>query len=145
MSKPTVIVCEKSGDWAAALARHLPNEIEVRQTRGLGECATVLATAPASLLALKLTCENLPGVLVLLGNLGRKHPQAVAVVLAERGLEPCEWLLREAGAVHFTTSPREGDEVARLAVRHFSRAKGPRANFAARIWNELPWSDPTRS
>lgn len=145
MNKPGVIVCERSGAWATAIRRYLPAEIRLRQTRGLAECAAELSAAPQSLLALELTPGNLAGVLGLLSGLGRKFPLAAAVVLAERGLERYEWLLREAGAVHFTASPREPDDLARLAIRHFSRISPPRAHFAAQIWDALPWSEAARS
>jgi hypothetical protein len=145
MNRPCVIVCERSGKWAAALRPCLPVEIPLRQTRGLGECALELAAAPSSLLAVELNRENAAGVLSLLNTVGRRFPLAVALVLAERGLESHEWLLREAGAVHFTTSPREADDVARLALRHFSRQAAPAQSLATRIWDALPWSEAARS
>jgi hypothetical protein len=141
MNQSCVIVCERTLRWATAIRRHLGSDIRLRQTRGLGECAHELAAAPASLLALEVTRENLSGVLTLLSDLGRKFPLARAMVLAERGLEPYEWLLREAGAVHFTTSPREPDELARLATRHVNRVGVSETHWAARIWSSLPWSD----
>ncbi len=104
-----------------------------------------MAAAPECLLAVELTRENLAGVLDLLSGLGRKFPLAAAMVLAERGFEPYEWLMREAGAVYFTTSPRESDDLARLAIRHVSRISPPRTHFAARIWDALPWSEAARS
>ena len=102
MIRPDVIVCELSGIWATALRRYLPDEIRLRQTHRLAECADELAESPDSLLALELTRENLSGLLDLLAGLGKKFPRARAVVLAERGWEPYESLVREAGAVHFT-------------------------------------------
>jgi hypothetical protein len=50
-------------------------------------------------------------------------------------------LLREAGAVHFTVSPRSLPGWTRSVVRHFERLPAPRANLAADVWNTLPWSD----
>ena len=125
--------------------RSPPGEIAMRQTRSLAECAAELAAAPQSLLALELSRQNVAGVLALLNGLGRQYPSAVAAVLAERGWESYEWLLREAGAMHFTTSPRQADELVRLAVRHISRQSAPQKNFAAQIWDALPWSPSPRS
>jgi hypothetical protein len=113
----TVIVCERRGAWATALARALPVGISLRQTRGLEDCAADLEAFPTSLLVLELTRGNLLGLLELLWGLGRRYPLARAIVVAARELERYEWLAREAGAMHFTTSPRSGAELARLAMR----------------------------
>jgi hypothetical protein len=141
MKRPRVIVCEQTGKWAAAIARHLPSAIRLRQTRGLRECAGELALAPCSLLALELTLENLAGVLALLGDLDQKFPLARAIVVAERRLAAYKWLLREAGAVHFTTSPRESRCLAGMASRHVDRTAVPMTDLATEIWDELPWNE----
>jgi hypothetical protein len=145
MIKPGVIVCERTGIWATALRRCLPEEIRLRQTRRLAECVDALAEAPDSLLALELSRSNLSAVLDLLAGLGQKFPRARAVVLAERGCEPYEWLVREAGAVHFTSSPRESETVARLVSRHRETIPASRASAVALIWDSLPWSDVAMS
>jgi hypothetical protein len=141
MTRSCVIVYERKGVWAATLRRRLSAAIGLRETRGLAECADELEAAPGSLLALETTRKNLSGVLDLLADVARRYPGARAVVLAERGLEPYEWLMREAGAAHFTTSPREAEDLARLAERHVGRAGSSQADPAARIWRSLPWSD----
>jgi hypothetical protein len=146
MNNPSVIVCERSGIWATSLARHLGPEIRLRQTRGLEECVRQLAAAPASLLALEVSRGNLPGGLALLVDVGRRFPASRSIVLAERGCERYEWLLREAGAVHFSVSPRESESLARLAVRHFGLATVPladecRGDVTSQIWDALPWND----
>ncbi len=145
MREPALIVCERSGLWAAAIGRCLPVEIAMRQTRSLAECAAELAAAPESLLALELSRQNVAGILALLSSLGRQYPSAAALVLAERGWESYEWLLREAGTMHFTTSPRQPDELVRLVAGHISRQSAPQQNFAAQIWDALPWSPSPRS
>ena len=141
MNVPCMIVCERSGRWAVALAPHLAPSMRLRQTRSLAECAAVMDRAPASLLALEATRENLAGVLALLVDVTKKFPRARAIVLADRGLESYEWLLREAGAVYFTVSPRGSHDLALLAGRHLERACAPQADLAAQIWDALPWSE----
>lgn len=141
MNTPGVIVCERTGKWATALERHLPPAVRLRQTRSLGECVGVLATAPASLLALEVTRENLASLLSVLGDLGHKFPLARALVLADRGWERYQWLFREAGAVHFSVSPRESEALARLARRHLGRITPPREDLATQIWDALPWNE----
>lgn len=142
MSKPCVILCERSGAWACAVTRHLPDDVRLRQTRGLGECAAELAEFPTSLLALELTRQNFAGVLALLSAVGRKFPQARVVILAQRELGDYEWLFREAGAIHFTSSPRELAGLPGLVRRHFRRVPAPPAtSLAAQVWDALPWGD----
>jgi hypothetical protein len=141
MSKSYVILCERSGTWAAAVARQLPGDVRLRQTGGLRECALELAEHPSSLLAVELTGQNLAQVMALVTEVSRKWPHARIIVLAQRGLDACEWLLREAGAIHFTTSPRQLVGLGGLVRRHFERICVPStASPAAHIWDALPWS-----
>ena len=72
-------------------------------------------------------------------RLGKEFPPARAAVVAERDLAPCEWLVRESGAVHFCVSPREAGPLARLAVRHLEAAPQPERTLVQQIWDELPW------
>lgn len=141
MKTPRVIVCERSRKWAAALSRHLPAASVLRQTRGLREARAELKLAPASLLALELTGENLVGVLTLLGDLADGYPTAKAVVMAEADMKSHEWLVREAGASSFYVSVRDSRELAVLAERHLSEVAVPPADLAAQIWDSLPWSE----
>jgi hypothetical protein len=136
-----LIVCERSGVWAAALARSLDSAIRVRQTRSLAECLDELRAAPASLMMLELVPENIAGVLCLLESLERRFPMARAAVVADRSLGHHDALLREAGAVHFTTSPRQMPLLARLAQRHASRTPRVPVPLAVRVWSSLPWGD----
>ena len=124
-----------------ALARHLPAVSVLRQTRGLREARAELKSAPASLLVLELTAENLAGVLTLLGDLGDGFPLARAAVLAEADMKGHEWLVREAGASFFSTSVRDAQELAGVAERHLSGVASPRADLAAQIWDSLPWGE----
>ncbi len=141
MSQSQVIICERTGVWAAALAQHLPREMRLRQTRALSECTAALAVAPMSLVALEANPGNLNGILSWLVQLPVRFPFARAVVLADRGLANYEWLLRDAGAVHFTTSPRELNCLAPLVRNHLSRLPTSKAGFAELVWDSLPWSE----
>src|SRR4051812_24719457 len=108
MSSPRLIVCEQTGRWAAALQRETTGpHIRVVETRSRAECEERLVETPNSLVALEMTAANLDATLGWLADAGRRFPAARAIVLADRGLEPYELLAREAGAIHFTTSPRE--------------------------------------
>ncbi len=128
------------------IGRHLSSGVVCRSFRcdiPAGRCTSAagLAAAPASLLALELTRENCSEVLALVSDMRREFPLARVLVLADRGMEAFEWLLREAGAVHFTTSPRMLDGLAHLVRSHFSRIPEPPAEFATRLWDSLPWRD----
>jgi len=140
-NKPRVIACERRGIWAAGLRRHLPREIRVRETRNFADCRRELATWPASLVVVEFSRSNIVGALDLVSDASGRFPLARAVAVAERGCELYEWLTREAGAIHFTTSPRESDALARLAVRLAARGPVPRATLVAQIWDSLPWQE----
>ena len=48
-------------------------------------------------------------------------------VVADRSLAGYEWLMREAGAVHFVCSPRQVGPLAQLACRHLAQVPPPPA------------------
>jgi len=141
MSKPGVITCERRGLWAAGMRRHLPEDIRLRETRHLPDCLIELQTTPQSLVAVELTPANVERVLAFVVEVERRFPLARVIVVAERGMESHEWLLREAGAMHFTTSPREPETLARLAVRHAAQTPLPRTTLMKQIWDLLPWAE----
>lgn len=144
-AKPRLIVCERTGIWAARLRPHLPPEMPVRQTRSLDECVEELGRAPGSLLVLEVSAANLRNVLQRTAELDRQFPLARWAAVAERGYASFEGLLREAGALHFATSPRTADVLARVAVRHAARVPQPRTSLSAQIWESLPWHEAATS
>jgi hypothetical protein len=144
-ARPRLIVCERTGTWASRLRTHLPREIPLRQTRSLDECVEELGRAPGSLLVLEVNLANLRNVLELAAELGRRFPHARWAAVAERSNASCEGLLREAGAVHFTTSPRTADALVGIAVSHAARVPQPRPSLSTRIWESLPWHEAATS
>lgn len=144
-NRPAVIVCERKGVWAAAVRRHLPPAVRLCETRSLADCRRELAAAPSCLVAVEVNPANLLAALELFAEMGRRYPLARAVAIAQRGGAPFEAALREAGAIYFTTSPREADVLARLAVRHAARIPLARTTFAAQIWDSLPWPEMAAS
>ena len=94
------------------------------------------------MLALELTRQNFTAILALVSEIEREYSRARVIILAQRGLGDYEWLFREAGAIYFTSSPRELPGVGNLARRHFSRLPAPAAlSHAAQVWDSLPWTD----
>jgi hypothetical protein len=135
-----LIVCERDGHFAVALRRELPRpEIRVLETRSVDECWEALARWPASFVVVELTRTNATALLERMVWLERDFPLARVAVVADRALGFCEWLLREAGAVHFTVSPRRFGPLGCLAVRHLDAAPRPRLSLPERIWASLPW------
>ena len=147
-----LVVCERTGRWAAALrgvigrlvgrgegGTHFAHKLRVYETRSLGECWAMLADSPASILVVELTPAALDPLLERMASMEREYPLARVAIVAERPLAPCEWLLREAGAVYFTTSPRALAPLADLVRRHLDEAPLPCLEMTERIWATLPW------
>ena len=138
-SAAKVIVCERSGRWAVALRRELAEAgVRVWETRTLADCRDELVENPASFAIVELA-SNLAGLLRLLASQRRRFPAARLAVVADRSQADYQWLLREAGAVHFLCSPRQVGLLARLACRHLAQAPPPQQTLAERIWSALPW------
>ena len=134
-----LIVCERSGRWAVALRRELGEAgVRVWETRTLPDCRDELLANPASFVVIELL-PNIGGLLRLLETQPRQFPLARLAVVAGRSLAAYEWLLREAGAVHFLCSPREVGVLARLACRHLAEVPQPQQSLTERIWASLPW------
>ncbi len=135
-----LIVCEQRGRWAAWLRRELvPVGVGLTETRLLADCWEVLDRLPASFLVLELSRANAGELLRRLEWLSRDYPAAQAAVVADRSLIACQWLVREAGAVHFLCSPRRVRLLAETACRHLAQAPAPPQDLADRIWSSLPW------
>jgi len=135
-----VIVCERRGHWAVVLRRELKGaDIPLRETRSLPECWDALAGHPTSFLVVELTPANAASLLERTARLERDYPFARIAVAAQRSLADWEWLVREAGAVHFTTSPRALQPLAAMIRRHLGRVRAPALPLAERLWRTLPW------
>jgi hypothetical protein len=135
-----LIVCERMGEWSAALRVELAESgVRMWECRRLTEAWAALAESAGAFVIVEATRENLPELLERLSWLDRDYPLARAAVVADRGLAEYEWLVREAGAVHFLTSPRGLAPLARLVVRHLANVPVPEQPLVERIWATLPW------
>jgi hypothetical protein len=138
-SAAKLILCERTGRWAVALRRELADAgVRIWENRTLADCRDELVENPASFAVIELG-SNLSGLLRLLASQPRRFPAARLAVVADRSQAECQWLLREAGAVHFLCSPRQVGLLARLACRHLAQAPPPQQTLAERIWSALPW------
>jgi hypothetical protein len=139
MSTGRLIVCERKGRWAVGLRGELAaTGIRVWETRHLAECWETLAAAPAAFLVVELTAQGAGDLLDRMARLPREYPLARVAVVAARRLAAYEWLLREAGAVDFTCSPRRLGPLGEAAVRHLAAVPLPHQGLAERIWATLP-------
>jgi hypothetical protein len=156
-----VVVCEQSGLWAVGLRRELetvaaeltkcpaPGDLTqaaipggrlgVWETRTLAEAVEALSRSPASLAVIELSLPRLERLLAWLPRLERDFPLAQAAVVADRSLADYEGLMREAGAIYFTTTLRRLTALAEIAMRHAARSPQAPANAVKQIWAGLPW------
>lgn len=136
-----LIVCERTGRWAVALRRELAaSGVRVWETRTLDDCFAELAASPASFVVLELG-GDVAELLNCLVRLSREFPAARQAVVADRPLAGYEWLMREAGAVHFVCSPRRVGPLAQLACRRLAQVPPLQQSFTERIWANLPWGE----
>jgi hypothetical protein len=138
-----LIVCEGGGAWSAALRVELAEtSVRVWECRKLPEAWEAMAQTPAAFVIVEAARENLDDLLQRMASFSRDFPQGRIAVVADRSLAGYEWLLREAGAVHFLTSPRRLAPLAGLVVRHLASVPPPVQSLAERIWASLPWGRP---
>lgn len=135
-----LVVGEATGQWAVALRRELVGlGLRIHETRNVAQAWEMLARCPASFLVIELTRASVDALLERLAWLERDYPLARVAVVAERAFDRCEWLMREAGAVHFTTSPRQMAGLAQAACRHLQTAPRPPRSITDEVWAGLPW------
>lgn len=142
-----VIVCERSPLWAVALRRELElieSTLRVHETRGVAGCWDELARRPASFVVVELTGGAARRLLEQLGRLESDFPLARVAVVAERQWRACGSTVCQAGAVYFTTSPRQADALAGMARRHLARAPQRKLSTPERIQARLPWKSVAR-
>ena len=139
-----LIVCERTGRWAAALRREFSQPI--RQTRSLSQCWKELSAVGAGFAVVELTESNVEDLLRRMAQLQRDLPFVRLAVVAARRLAGYQWLMREAGAIHFVCSSRQLGPLALSASRHLenllqSWQTSPSQDSTERIWASLPWQD----
>lgn len=113
-----VIVCERGNSWAIALRFALQDSrLRVFETRAWADCLAAWEQSPQSVLAIELRRNNLAEVVRNLVELRRRSSHTAAVVMADHEMAECEWIVREAGAMHVARSKRNLSPLARLLVR----------------------------
>ncbi len=140
MNESSVVVCEKTGRWAAAIRRALRPASGLCETRSWQACLQELRTQTAALVALEVLPENAESVCRRLAEVTGRFRQVHVVLLADRSLQTAEWLLREAGAVHVLFSPRDIIRLRPMLERFGTQIPPTRTTFREHVWSRLPWA-----
>ena len=136
------LVCEATNRWTVALRWSLTeNQPRPWVTNHLVDCWKTIEGSPGSFVALELSESNLESIVERLQDLRSKFPLARAAVMCDRSLAACQWLVREAGAVHVAVSTRDISDVIRLAQRHFAQARRPEVGLRQSVWDRLAWQE----
>lgn len=136
------IVCEKKGDWAAALRwAQRDGKMRIHELRSLIDCRNELRSAPASVLALETNASNIEGVLRLMIEMQSSSPQARVIILADVNVQRWEELLREAGAIHVVYSTRRLEQIIAAARQRIAKVQRSNRTLREAIWSRLPWAE----
>ncbi len=150
---PPVVVCERTGQWATWWRGIRPSiailppgtqptasqPTTVIETRSVAACRDELDSQPTAFVVLELVAANLSAVLELLADQERLWPRAAIVVVADRALAAWEPIVREAGALAWSTSPRRLRPLVDMASRHIAIHARPYETIHAAIHASLPW------
>ncbi len=114
-----LILCEKSGRWAAWLRRLGAGESRwIVETRSLPQLHRELGEHPASLCGIEASGRNVGQLMQSIVRIRDDFPAAGIVVLCGNETAAYEESIREAGAAHVITSPRHVDPLIRFWRKH---------------------------
>lgn len=136
-----LILCEKSGHWAAAMRRAAGSrELPIGEVRSYEQAQRELAERPASIVAIEVSAASVAKTASQVAAWRIRHPAAQFLLLADPDLNSLEPELREAGACHVVYSTRDLAATVRLIRRHLARAPQPQLSLEESILASLPWS-----
>ncbi len=136
----SIVVCEKTGSWAAAIRRVLRPASGLVETRSWQACWQEVRSRTAALVALEVLPENAESVCRRLAEWTGRFRQVHVILLADRSLQRAEWLLREAGAAHVLFSPRDIVRLRPMLDRFLVQIPPSRITFREHVWSQLPWA-----
>ncbi|MBN8626514.1 MAG: hypothetical protein J0M17_13585 [Planctomycetes bacterium] len=156
MEFPPLLICERTGTWAAALRRGVRSTAErptprIIETRSLVECrkgfdgpsSDDFAVAP---LVVESTIGDLADLLDLLTVHLRRRPRVPRFVVGPLPSDDFELLLSEAGAVDWIASPRNVGRIVQTLRRYDPRIAAPpvdllkpQTSLTDRLRASLPW------
>lgn len=142
-----VIICEHSGEWAAAWRQTVGRGgtparrgLRVVAVRSVGDCLDESARHSAAFVIAQWSLANTLKIWSLLERLPLGMTNVCCALAAERRLAAYQWSAREAGAVHVIFSPRRMRDLVELAGRHLSAHPLVLERDEDRIWATLPWT-----
>jgi hypothetical protein len=138
MSVARVVVCEKTGRWAAALRSALKGGCDLIETRSLAQCESDLEDQ-SGLAAIEVTEGNAALAIDWLQRISR-WPNVRLVALVSPELAAAEPLLREAGALDVLTSVLDVPRLARMAVRQVAPTPTNQPTIRELVFQRLPWA-----
>ena len=140
MRSARIIVCEKTGRWAASL-RCMPQlaSVPIWETRMLSECAARLRESPASVLVIEAVGDKVTDLCRWLVEQTGRFAEMRSVTVASPLDRPAEAVLRTAGAHHVVGNVVELNRLAHWIARHVAQAPSNRASVRQWTWARLPW------
>jgi hypothetical protein len=143
MLKCHLILLEKNGQWATALRAVRPlTPVEVVETRSLRAVHEALVSAPASVVALHVTADNVASVIDFLLTAAQRFPRARFAGLLEVADGPWDPVLREAGAIDVIHSVLDLPRLSRLADRQAELTPLSEPSMAEWVASRMPWKAP---
>ncbi len=159
IAKAPLVVVERDGQWAAALRLALgerrlkPGDfggatlldvVRITELRSMDDLWPALREQPTGTIALEVTMANVKQFAKALLRLEREFSSAIAFAVAARGLAAYSGMIREAGAVCVTDSPRCLADVCELVALRIAKQadlRGASNNDADQIFSSLPWTE----
>ena len=141
-----LIVCERHGQWAAAL-RSLTPEVAERlvETRSFTATEEALAANPQCFVAVQADDEKLDEVVSFLQQASQRYPRARFAVVMDRAAGAVEILFREAGAIEVVQSVLDLPRLAKLACRHADGQVGGELSLQRFVQARMPWKPATEN
>lgn len=137
-----LVVCEKSGRWAAQLRRLLQGDGRwVCETRSVPQWLDALAEHAASLCVAEATTNNFEQLHAALTRSREEFPLACTVIASDELPADAIWALREAGAIDAVDALRRLDRVVTLWRRQTEKFPPRRETELDRVLAALPWSE----
>lgn len=141
MRSARIIVCEKTGRWAAAL-RCMPQlaSVSICEVRMLNECSARLRESPASVLVIETVGDRVTDLCRWLAEQTDRFADMRCVIVVSSPDRPAEAVLRTAGAHHVVGNVVELNRLAHWITRHIAQAPSHRASVRQWTWARLPWA-----
>ena len=117
----TILLYRVSPDWTLAVRRLFQRSnrmtVEVVELESMDDLQSRLEESSVALVVMELTDRDAQWIISSLERVARDYPAARTVVVGPHAARSWEWIMREAGAVWATFSPREIRPLSSIALR----------------------------